>query len=87
MNWSAIAGAVAATSLLTSTTTAFAQVQSQPETRAYLVLTGRHGRSITAIPMITLDQCEEQGALWIASDRKEIPKRGWTGFECLEGAK
>ena len=64
-----------------------AQEVRQLETRAYLVLVGRSGRSITAIPMISLDQCEEQGALWMASDRKEIGNRGWTGFECLEGAK
>ena len=43
--------------------------------------------SLTTLPMKSMDQCEEQGVMWISSNRA-IDKdyiRGSLGFECLEG--
>ena len=43
--------------------------------------------SITTLPMKSMDQCEEQGLVWISSNRTIRNKyfRKYLGFECLEG--
>ena len=51
---------------------------------ATLVLTGYvNGSSIAVIPMRDIDQCEEQGAIWMASKRARFDLR-FKGYECLE---
>ena len=43
------------------------------------------GLALHSIPMETMDQCEEAGALLIASDRFDSRFAKDDGFECLEG--
>tara|TARA_Y100001968_G_scaffold328514_1_gene375838 strand:- start:276 stop:776 length:501 start_codon:yes stop_codon:yes gene_type:complete len=50
---------------------------------ATLILIGRAGRAIESIQMNDMNHCEEQGALWKASKRKNMPL-DWDGYECLE---
>ena len=54
--------------------------------RAYLVLAFGNGvedAAITSIPMLDLEQCEEQAALVLASER--MKRKDHLGFECIEG--
>ena len=47
----------------------------------------RFALALEKLEMSDMDQCEEQGAIWISSSRA-IDKeyiRGSLGFECLEG--
>jgi hypothetical protein len=59
------------------------------EVSTWLVLAignGNEDGSLIALPMKSLDQCEEQGAVWITSKRIiNNPERTRIGFECLEG--
>ena len=50
----------------------------------YLVLMSV-GTSITPIPVKDLNQCEEQGAKFLASSRARPNGPKW--FECIEGIK
>lgn len=43
------------------------------------------GVALHSIPMTSLDQCEEMGALIIASDRFDAGYSKDDGFECIEG--
>lgn len=68
-------------------------VEARPDSPTYLVLTlgkSLRGNGIVSLPMKSLDQCEEQGAKWMASSR--IPTYldqplEYRGFECFEGAR
>ena len=55
----------------------------------FLLVIGNGGEdgSLTTLPMKDMDQCEEQGAIWISSSRAIDQEyiRGSLGFECLEG--
>lgn len=44
---------------------------------------GLNSSSLLRLPMKSLDQCEEQDAIYISSQR--IAKYEYRGFECLEG--
>ena len=51
---------------------------------AHMILTGYvNGSSSSVIPMKDLDQCEEQGVLWMSSQRARFHLK-YKGFECLE---
>lgn len=57
----------------------------------YLVLKSRSlktstgvGLSVVTIPMMSLDQCEEQGALLISSERFDMDYE-YGAFECITG--
>ena len=43
--------------------------------------------SLLSLPMKSMDQCEEQGAVWMSSNRtiNWANYRKYLGFECLEG--
>jgi hypothetical protein len=43
------------------------------------------GVSIHSVPMTTLEQCEEAGAILIASSRFDTRNASRDGFECVEG--
>ena len=70
--------------------TAPQSIPREDQASIWLVLVignGVEDGSLTTLPMKTMDQCEEQGANWISSNRA-IDKeyiRGSLGFECLEG--
>ena len=70
--------------------TAPQSIPREDKSSVWLVLVignGVEDGSLTTLPMKDMDQCEEQGAIWISSSRA-IDKeyiRGSLGFECLEG--
>ena len=39
--------------------------------------------ALLSLPMRSMDQCEEQGAMYMSSER--LSERKYRGFECLEG--
>ena len=43
------------------------------------------GVSLHSIPMASLDQCEEMGALIISSERFDAGSAKKDGFECIQG--
>lgn len=50
----------------------------------WLVLSAGYGNQLHSLPMKSMDQCEEQGAIFLSSKRiKRL--RDYLGFECLEG--
>ena len=61
-----------------------AEMQQEQGT-VYLIL--RYGtlraNSLQVVPMLDMDQCQMQGAIWESS--KNISSSGSMGFECLEG--
>ena len=70
--------------------TALQSIPREDQASVWLVLVignGVEDGSLTTLPMKSMDQCEEQGVMWISSNRI-IDKdyvRGSIGFECLEG--
>ena len=51
---------------------------------AHMILTGYvNGSSSSVIPMKDMDQCEEQGVMWMSSTRARFHLK-YKGFECLE---
>jgi len=57
---------------------------------AWLILVigdGMQDGDLLSLPMKSMDQCEEQGAVWMSSNRtiKLANFRQYLGFECLEG--
>ena len=70
--------------------TALQAIPSSDKSSVWLVLVignGFEDGSLTTLPMKSMDQCEEQGAIWISSNRTiKMEKKGeHLGFECLEG--
>ena len=69
------------------------EVQSftrEDQTSVWLVLVfgeGLRSASLLSLPMKSMDQCEEQGAIWMSSERtiNRKTKSDYLGFECLEG--
>ena len=43
------------------------------------------GIALHSIPMTTMDQCEEAGALIISSERLDVKYADRDGFECIQG--
>lgn len=43
------------------------------------------GLALHSIPMTSMDQCEEAGALIISSERFDVKYAGRDGFECIKG--
>tara|TARA_Y100000022_G_scaffold187901_1_gene185762 strand:+ start:414 stop:668 length:255 start_codon:yes stop_codon:yes gene_type:complete len=79
-----LATAIAFTTLGLLPVAAETAVQSTPDedhSSIWLIL---NRRSLLSLPMKSLEQCEEQGAIFMSSERldKHLPHRG---FECLEG--
>ena len=64
-----------------------ASMPVQAETIYLLIKTevGASGVALQLIPMESLEQCEEMGALVIASERYDTAYAKRDGFECLEG--
>ena len=65
-------------------------VAQQDPSSVWLVLVignGLDDGGLVSLPMKSMEQCEEQGAIWMASTRVTTDKdrRKWRGFECLEG--
>ena len=57
---------------------------------AWLILVigdGVQDGDLLSLPMKSMDQCEEQGAVWMSSNRtiQWAKYREFLGFECLEG--
>lgn len=46
---------------------------------------GSFGIALVKLEMESMDQCEEQGAIFVASERMGKDRDRYTGFECLEG--
>ena len=46
---------------------------------------GSFGITLEKLEMESMDQCEEQGAIFLASERMGKDRDRYTGFECLEG--
>ena len=62
-------------------------VPVQAET-IYLIIKSRQfqqGVALHSIPMESIEQCEEMGALIVASERLDTKRARKDGFECLEG--
>ena len=45
---------------------------------------GRFGIALEKLEMESMEQCEEQGAVFIASERMGKDRGKYVGFECLE---
>jgi hypothetical protein len=43
------------------------------------------GISLYSIPMDSMDQCEEQGAVLVTSERFDLRKAAQDAFECITG--
>ena len=70
--------------------TALQSIPRQDQASVWLVLVignGVEDGSLTTLPMKSMDQCEEQAAIWMSSTRviKRKELRHNVGFECLEG--
>lgn len=46
---------------------------------------GYQDGSLATIPMVNLNQCEEQGAIWASSKRAHKQAPDAMGFECIKG--
>ena len=46
---------------------------------------GSFGIALEKLEMENMEQCEEQGAVFIASERMGRDRGKYVGFECLEG--
>lgn len=65
-------------------------IPGEDQASIWLVLVignGVEDGSLTTLPMKSMDQCEEQGAIWTSSNRtiNRASYREYLGFECLEG--
>lgn len=70
--------------------TAVQSIPREDQASVWLVLVivnGMQDGSLTTLPMKSMDQCEEQGAIWTSSNRtiSRASYREYLGFECLEG--
>lgn len=88
-----LATAIALSTLSSLPVAAETTLQSIPredQESVWLVLVignGLQDGSLATLPMKSMDQCEEQGAIWTSSNRtiKNKGNREYLGFECLEG--
>ena len=67
--------------------TALESIPRKDQASVWLVLVignGLEDGSLTTLPMKSMDQCEEQGAIFLSSKRIERIDN-YLGFECLEG--
>ena len=54
----------------------------------WLVLSAGHTHNLHSLPMKSMEQCEEQGAIYVSSKRMgraSMNSQAFAGFECLEG--
>ena len=68
--------------------TALQAIPSSDKSSVWLVLVicnGFDDGSLTTLPMKSMDQCEEQGAIFVASERMGKERGKYVGFECREG--
>lgn len=60
-------------------------IEEKPSIWLILVIgNGYDDGDLLSLPMKSIDQCEEQGAIWMTSTRA-IRSKDPRGFECLEG--
>ena len=59
----------------------------QAETVYLIIKTGQYqtGIALHSIPMKSMDQCEEAGALIVGSERFDVSTARKDGFECIRG--
>ena len=59
----------------------------QAETVYLIIKSAQFGTGIAlqSIPMKSMEQCEEAGALLVSSERFDVKHIAKDGFECLEG--
>ena len=50
-----------------------------------VVVTGSFAVGMEKLEMTDMEQCEEQGAVFMSSERLGIKREKYSGFECLEG--
>ena len=70
--------------------TALQSIPGEDQSSTWLILVigdGNNDGSLLSLPMRSMDQCEEQGAIWMSSNRtiSWAGFRQYLGFECLEG--
>ena len=70
--------------------TALESIPTEGKSSTWLILVignGSSDGSLLSLQMKSMDQCEEQGAVWMSSNRaiKFQNHRDYVGFECLEG--
>ena len=70
--------------------TALQSIPREDQSSTWLVLVignGYEDGALLSLPMKSMDQCEEQGLVWLSSNRTIQLKgnREYLGFECLEG--
>ena len=70
--------------LLASAAIAQESTLKEDKPSIWLVLSSGYGNYLHSLPMKSMDQCEEQGAIFLSSKRIER-LRNHLGFECLEG--
>ena len=59
----------------------------QAETIYLIIKAGQYqtGIALQSIPMTSMDQCEEAGALIVGSERFDVSTARKDGFECIRG--
>ena len=70
--------------------TALQTIPGSDKSSTWLILVlgdGHRDGSLLSLPMKSMEQCEEQGAIWMSSNRtiRLDVFRQYLGFECLEG--
>ena len=70
--------------------TALQSIPREDQVSVWLILVVGNGSGdggLLSLPMKSMDQCEEQAAIWMSSTRviKKEDLRENVGFECLEG--
>ena len=66
--------------------TALQAIPSADKSSTWLILAlgnGLDDGALLSLPMKSMDQCEEQGAIYMSSER--LSEHSYRGFECLEG--
>ena len=66
--------------------TALESIPTEDKSSTWLILAlgnGLDDGALLSLPMKSMDQCEEQGAIYMSSER--LSERKYRGFECLEG--
>ena len=68
--------------------TAEASIVADDKPSVWLLLSSGHTHYLHSLPMKSMEQCEEQGAIYVSSKRMGRASKfsqDFAGFECLEG--
>ena len=68
--------------------TALRSIPREDQSSIWLILVvgnGYNDGGLLSLPMKSMDQCEEQAAIWMSSLRVSGKATNDRGFECLEG--